>query len=339
MSKRSSVILLAAMIAAAVIFIIPRFSVPPPEISETRLYMGTYVEITVLGKDQSKLKEAMEAGFLEIAKVEKMMSPYREDSDITRINNNAGKGPVKISPEIFEVIKRAMRISKMSGGAFDITISGLKGLWKIDPESPRVPTQNEINERLPLIDYKQVVLDEKNLTITLAKEGMRLDLGGIAKGYAVDKAALKMSRMGITSASVNAGGDLHTIGTKGGRPWNIGIQDPRDDKNVIGKLPVTSLAVATSGDYEKFMIVDGKRYCHIMDPKTGKPAEKCMSVTIVCGEAWLADGLATAVFVMGPEKGMSIIEKLEGVDAVVIDANGNRLMTSGIKGRVDWLNK
>ena len=246
MSKRSSIIILIVLVFIAVIVLIPRFSTPPEIITETRLYMGTFVEITVIGKDQQKMKEAMEAGFYEVAKVEKLMSPYQKDSDISKINENAGNGPVKVGPEIFEVIKRSMKLSEISGGAFDITVSGLKGLWKIDTDSPRIPSQDELNKRLSLIGFKQVVLDENNQAVYLPQKGMRLDLGGIAKGYAVDKAVIKMVRMGIKNASVNAGGDLHTIGMKEGHPWNIGIQDPRDTKNIIGSIPVTSLAVATS---------------------------------------------------------------------------------------------
>lgn len=309
---------------------------PPREVKATRLQMGTIVEITVLGPDKKSLLEAVDAAFAEIGRIEALMSSFREDSDVGRINRSAGGGPVAVDPEVYEVIERALEISGMSSGAFDITVAGIGGLWSFDPERPRIASPEEIAKRLPLISWKDVVLDKPNHAVGLARAGMRINLNAIAKGYAVDRAIDALVRRGVEMAMVNAGGDLRVIGSRAKRPWHVGIEHPRKPGNLIGWLPVTDRAVATSGDYEKFIEKNGKRYCHIIDPKTAKPASSCQSVTVVAGETWLADALATAVFVMGPKKGMEMVEDMAGVQAVIIDSQGLRTQSTGIKGGIHW---
>jgi thiamine biosynthesis lipoprotein len=309
----------------------------PQEVKETRLYMGTIVEITVFGPDTDRLTEAKDAAFAEIERIEHLMSSYRDDSDVSLIDASAGGPAVVVDPEVYTVIERSIEISRLSDGAFDITMAVLHGVWKIDPDNPRLGSPEEIADRLPLISWKGVILDPERHAVGLAKPGMKIDLGGIAKGYAVDRAIEAIAEKGVTMALINAGGDLRALGQRPGRPWQIGIQDPREQGAIIGSLPVINTAVATSGDYEKFFIRDGKRYCHILDPRTGNPVSSCQSVTIITPEAWKADALATSVFVLGPGKGLALVERLPGVEAIIIDAQGRVFETPGVKGRVNWL--
>jgi thiamine biosynthesis lipoprotein len=309
------------------------------EVKSTRLHMGTMVEITALGPDRDKLDEAVEAAFSEIERVERLMSGLREDSDVSRINKAAGGGPVAVDPEVFEVIARSLEISERSGGAFDITVAGLTGLWSMDPDNPRIAVEKEIAERMPLISWKKVILDRERRAVGLEKPGMRIDLGGIAKGYAVDRAIAALEDRGVAMALVNAGGDLRALGIHGKRHWRVGVQDPRNKGMIIGGIPVMGMAMATSGDYEKYIEVDGKRYCHILDPATGTPASACRSVTVITKTAWAADALATAVFVLGPKKGMALVDKTDGVEAVIIDRNGGIKESGGLGNRVDWLDR
>jgi thiamine biosynthesis lipoprotein len=295
------------------------------------------VEITALGSDREKLNEAVEAAFSEIERVGRLMSGHREDSDVSRINRAAGHGPVAVDPEVFELISRSLDISERSGGAFDITVAGLFGLWSMDPDNPRVASEEEIAERMPLISWKKVILDRENRAVGLEESGMRIDLGGIAKGYAVDRAIAALEDHGVTTALVNAGGDLRALGTHGRRHWRVGVQDPRNRGMIIGRISVMGMAMATSGDYEKFIEVDGKRYCHILNPATGAPASACRSVTVITQTAWTADALATAVFVLGPKKGMALVEKTDGVEAIIIDSKGGIEESSSVKNRIDWL--
>lgn len=311
---------------------------PPEEVSLARLKMGTVVEITALGQDRESLQGAVEAAFDEIERAESLMSSFREGSDVDRLNRSAGGPPVAVDPEVYWILERSVGISAQSGGAFDVTVAGLRGVWSIDPEHPRIPAPAEIEQRLPLVGFRNMVL-EKGYKAGLLKPGMRVDLGGIAKGYAVDRAIETLMKHGVTMAMVNAGGDLRTLGKHGGRPWMVGIQDPRNKGEILGKFPVADMAVATSGDYEKFIEQGGKRYCHIIDPRSGRPAAKVRSVTVIAREAWLADAMATALFVLGPEGGMTLVEKTPGLEAMMIDLEGRILETKGMKGRVEWLER
>ncbi|HUT53155.1 MAG TPA: FAD:protein FMN transferase [bacterium] len=308
----------------------------PQEVNETRLYMGTVVEITVLGKDREKLEAAKDAAFDEIGRIERLMSSYRDDSDAARIDNGAGGSPVVVDPEVYDVVARSVEISRLSDGAFDITMGALWGVWKIDPDHPQVGDPAEIAARLPLVSWKNIVLDKERHAVGLKMPGMKIDLGGIAKGYAVDRAIEVMAERGVTMALVDAGGDLRALGSHGGRPWMVGIQDPRQPGAIIGTMPVSDMSVATSGDYEKFIEKDGKRYCHIFDPRTGHPASAVRSATIITREAWKADALATSAFVLGPDQGMALIEKTPGVSGIIIDGNGKIIESTAVKGRVTW---
>lgn len=305
------------------------------EIKYTRLLMGTIVEITLHGNDEQLLKLASDAGFAEIKRLEALMSHYKDDSDVARINKDAGKEPVKVSQETIDVIETAKKASEMSSGAFDITMGALGKVWhftKDDKGEPVPPAKYEIETLLPLIDYQQIIIDENSNTVKLGRNGMRINLGGIAKGYIVSKAVEKIKSKGIKKGIIHAGGDMFVFNESDDKPFKIGIRHPREKDKIIGTIEISNGAVATSGDYERFFIKDGTRYHHIMNPKTGFPASKVQAVTIVAKDGTMADAISTAVFVMGLEDGMKLIEKLPGLAGLIVDADGNIHLSSGLKG-------
>ena len=298
--------------------------------------MGTEVSFAVLGDDDAAANKAIDDAFAEIKRIEGLMTTWRPDSEVSRINENAGRKPVTVSPETLEVIEAAQASSKRSNGAFDITFFALHGLWKFDQDlTAKVPTAAEIKKRLPLVDWHKVIVNHDKRTVYLAKKGMRISLGGIAKGYAVDRAVAVLRRAGFDDAIVQAGGDLMCAGSKNGRPWVTGIRDPRGDRGaVFAKMLLTNHAFSTAGDYERFFILDGKRYHHILDPRTGYPATRSRSVTIYAPTALLADAVDDAVFILGWKKGFEMIEKIPDVGAVVVDDQGQVHVSSRVKDRV-----
>jgi len=324
--------------------------------------MGTLVEITVVAPKAKDPLSLIEGAQKEIARMEGLFSPYRKDSVVSRLNDLPAGTPLRLKPEemdVMDVFDAAHDISESSDGAFDITFASIGNLWNFDPQNPRIPTQEEIAKVLPRIGYRNVIADRQTATITLAKEGTRVGLGAIAKGAAVDHAVQYLKEKGATGAMVNAGGDLRVFGKKeDGSPWTIQIQHPRDNSRRIPEsgLPLDGdIAVATSGDYERAVMVNGKRYHHILNPRTGMPAEGLMSVTVWSPSAmWTdqsttgmptaglisvtewspsatwADGLATAFFVLGPEKGLALAERLKPVEAAFITEEGKILCTPGV---------
>jgi thiamine biosynthesis lipoprotein len=298
--------------------------------------MGTEVSFAVLSDDDAGANKAIDSAFAEIKRIEDMMTTWRPDSEVSRINANAGVKPVVVSPETLEVIEAAQRSSQLSNGAFDITFFALHGLWKFDQDlTKKVPSAADIKKRLALVDWRKVKVDHDQRTVYLAKKGMRISLGGIAKGFAVDRAVAVLRRAGFNDAIVQAGGDLMCSGSKNGRPWVTGIRDPRGDRGaVFAKMLLTNHAFSTAGDYERFFILDGKRYHHILDPKTGWPAKRSRSVTIYAPTALLADAVDDAVFILGWKKGFAMIDKIPDVGAVVVDDKGAVHVSSRVKERV-----
>ncbi len=305
------------------------------EVRRSGLYMGTVVDVIARGRDREGLEQAVSAAFSEVERVERLMSAYDRGSDVSRINRNAGGAAVEVDEEVFRLIERSLSVSKQSEGAFDITAGTFKGLWDFDADEPVVPGREEIKKRLGKAGYEGVELGGGH-KVRLARRGMRIELGGIAKGYAVDRAVEALQSRGVRHALVNAGGDVRALGGKGGGPWRVGIQHPRED-GIIAGIELSGGAVATSGDYQKFFELDGRRFCHIIDPGTGMPAGSVQSATVLASEAWLADALATAVFVLGPDRGMSLVEGMEGVECVIIDKGGRRSSSSGLQDRLTWL--
>jgi len=298
--------------------------------------MGTVVEITLMGENEESAQNAALQAFQEIKRIEYLMSPWIESSDVNRINRSAGNDGVRVSPETVKVIKRAQEVSKLSGGGFDITVAPLVQLWRKARERGMPPEMEEVKENLNLVNFRNLKIHYGG-RVLLKKKGMAIDLGGIAKGYAVDRAFELLKGLGYRNLVVNAGGDLRVGGSKPKGPWSIGIQHPRDPEKILARISLSDTAVATSGDYEKFFIHQGKRYHHILNPKNGFPAEGCQSVTVLHKEGTTADALATAIFVLGPEKGYALCQRLEGVDCLIVDREGNVTLSPGLKGRISFV--
>jgi len=315
------------------------FLVHPTSVFSSGLYkfhqvaMGTVVEITLTGESEESAQKAALQAFQEIKRIEHLMSPWIESSDVNRINRSAGNDGVKVSPETLEVIKRVQEVSKLSEGGFDITVGPLIQLWRKARERGKPPEMEEVKETLNWVNFRNL----KTLygrKVLLRKKGMAIDLGGIAKGYAVDRAFELLKSFGYRNLVVNAGGDLRVGGSKPEGPWLIGIQHPRDPEKMMARISVSDTGVATSGDYERFFIHQGKRYHHILDPRNGFPAEECQSVTVLHKEGVTADALATAIFVLGPEKGYSLCQRLEGVDCLIVDKDGSIIFSPKLRDRL-----
>lgn len=301
-------------------------------IHRSRILMGTVVEITASGDDIKKTDRAVTDAFGEMARIEDLMSPNRPQSDVARLSQSPDG--LEVSAETAEVVALGLRIAKASGGAFDMTLGRLKTIWRIETDEPRVPSPSEIREAVAGAGPDALKMEGNR--VIKGSPGLSVDLGGIAKGYAIDRAADVLRQSGVESASVNAGGDIRLIGDHGGRPWRIAIQHPRDAARQLATLELAEISVVTSGDYERYFIRDGKRYHHIFDPRTGYPADRCQSVTVAAPTAVLADALSTAVFVLGPEDGLKLLEETPQVEGVIVGADGAAVVTSGLRGKVEW---
>ncbi len=300
--------------------------------------LGTAVEIQALGGPQAE--GAIAQAFAEISRIQEKMAWQNPQSNISRINRSAGVGPVNIDPEMFGFLERAVSLCDKTQGAFNIAVGPLSRLWNFDGETWFVPTAEEIGRRLAWTDYKKILLDDSNRSVYLPLTGMSLDLGGIAKGYAVDRAVEVLKSAGITSGIVNAGGDMRLFGPKPGEKfWHIGIQHPRRTDEVLATFRVTDRAVVTSGDSERFFIKDGGRYHHILDPSTGYPAMGCRSVTVVADTAFLADAMATAVFVYGSHKGAEFLTSRKDLEGMIVASDGKTFITPGMKKIIEWNKK
>lgn len=289
--------------------------------SRIQAIMGTEVRAELWHEDAAVARAAMDAVMDEMHRIDALMSPFKLDSELSRINREAAQKPVVISQEMFDLIARSLEFSKLSGGAFDITFSSVGYLY--DYREHIKPSDAEIAKALPGVNYRHLQLDRKRRSIHFARSGVRIDLGGIAKGYAVDNCIALLKKRGITNAIVTAGGDSRLLGDRRGRPWKVGIRDPRRRDDVVMVLPLVDVAISTSGDYERYFEVDGVRHHHIINPKTGKSASGVRSVTVIAPDGVTTEGLTKSVFVRGPEEGMRLIESLPNVDAIVIDATGN----------------
>jgi thiamine biosynthesis lipoprotein len=296
--------------------------------------MGTLVEITVVAPENQATADAMSGAFQEMRRIEKLMSRRMEGSAVWQVDQAAGKTPVIVNEDVLSVIRVALEVSRLSGGGFDVTVGSLVDLWNRCWRESRVPSKQEVEATLRLVDHQNLEMDERKKTLFLKREGMGLTLGGIAKGYAVDQAFRFLEDRGIKDFIINAGGDLRARGTKLGAPWVVGIQDPRDKSRIMATMRVKDAAVATSGDYERYFTKDGVRYHHILNPRTGFPARQCQSVTILCDELIWADALATATFVLGPKRGMALLEELPDAEALIVDGKGKMTLSSGMEGRI-----
>jgi thiamine biosynthesis lipoprotein len=283
------------------------------------LLMGSRFELISVAHSEEKAWQAINAGIAEIKRIEKLISSWNPDSQTSEINQNAGIKPVKIDRELFELIYRSKKVSELTNGAFDITFASMGSIWKFDGSMESFPDEETVQKARSKINWKNIVLNTDSLTAFLKEGGMKIGFGAIGKGYAANRAKAIMQEKNILGGLVNAGGDLIAWGASGKpEPWTIKIADPKQKDRAIAWLQITDQAVVTSGDYERFFIMNGKRYAHIIDPRTGYPTTGVKSVSIICPDAELADALATAVFVMGKDKGLNLLNQLKGIEGLII---------------------
>ncbi len=290
--------------------------------------MGTLVEITVYESDEELAQKAINKSFNEISRLEKIMSSYLPNSELSKLNALAGKEPmVSVSPDLLKVIKRGVYWGKLSNGAIDISIGPATKLWKFGSDFSTLPDSDQLLNATNFINYENIVIDGSS--VSLKKTGMSLNLGAIGKGYAIDQAISVLKKMKIKSGLINAGGDLMAFGFKKIKPWHIGIQHPRKPEQIIASLDVEDKAVATSGDYQRYFIKDKIRYHHILDPKNGWPANQTISATVIANTVMDADAVSTALFILGKNKGITLINSLKGFEGMIVSNLGSVTYSSG----------
>ncbi len=291
--------------------------------------MGNRFALSLVSDNAEWAHTCIDAAIAEIRRIEELLTTFKETNQTHLINQNAGIKPVKVGKEVFDLIQRSLRISALTQGAFDISYGSIdKRFWNFDTSMTSLPDKKIARQSIRLINYKNVILDETAGTVFLKEKGMRIGFGGIGKGYAADRAKYILQQMGVTNAVVNAAGDLVTWGSQAeGKPWTVGIADPNAQHHPFSYLNISNMAVATSGNYEKYAVINGKRYSHTIDPKTGFPVSGIKSVTIICPSAELADAIATPVMVMGIRAGLDLINQMNHIACITIDDN-NKLYTS-----------
>jgi len=295
--------------------------------------MGNHFEISAVSDNEAWANECIDAGIHEIQRIEKLLTTFNEDSETSLINRYAGMAPVTVSRETFELIERSLRISKLTQGSFDISYGSIdKRLWNFDTNMKALPDKETAKKMVRLINYRNIILDHENCTVFLKEKGMRIGFGGIGKGYAAERARHVMKSLDVKSGIVNASGDLTTWGLQpNGNPWTIGIANPNSSHELFSYLNITDMAVATSGNYEKFVIINGKKYSHTIDPRTGLPVSGIKSVTIITLNAEIADAMATPVMIMGIKAGMNLINQMKDIEAIVIDDNNTVYASDNIR--------
>jgi thiamine biosynthesis lipoprotein len=301
-----------------------------PLYKETRLALGTFVEISVSEqKPRQEIVQAVDLAFAEILKIHHLMNRFDPQSEISKINREANKRPLRLSPEMLEIIKHSLEFSHLSEGAFDISVAPLLDTWGFYRKGKKrcLPSDQEIKAALEKVGYKNIVLDEKAATLYFAKAGMQIDLGGIAKGYAVDQARDILVKKGIKNALINAGGNIYALGKKAnGQPWKVGLRHPRKPGKLWKNFVLEDKAIATSGDYENYFILDGKTYHHIFDPRSGYPVEtEIASVSVITDQATDADALSTTFFVLGKAKAMELAKKLKNIELIFLSLDKKQI--------------
>ncbi len=296
---------------------------------EERAIMGTSIVAEVWSNDADRARKGIEAVMQEMHRIDDLMSPFKADSELSRVNRDAADHPVKISRELFNLIERSLYFSRISHGAFDITFSSVGYMY--DYRKGIAPTDQQIKEALPGINYRHLILDRDASTIKFMRKGTRIDLGGIAKGYAVDNCIAILAKMGFSEALVTAGGDSRILGDKNGKPWMTGIRDPRHKGKSAVVIPLSNTAISTSGDYERYFMRGGKRFHHILNPKTGKSVHDTHSASVIGPDATTTDALSTTLFVLGWQKAMKLVASLPGIDAVIIDSKGKMHYSAGLE--------
>jgi thiamine biosynthesis lipoprotein len=291
--------------------------------------MGNQFEISAVADDASWANECITAAIQEIKRIETLLTTYNDGSETNLINRNAGIAAVKVSLETFELIERSIRVSEITQGAFDISYGSIdKSLWNFDTHMTALPDRETAREMVRLINFRNIILDKDNTTVFLKEKGMRIGFGGIGKGYAAEMGKKIMQQMGVESGIVNASGDLSAWGLQpDGEEWTIGIADPNFSGHVFSFMKITGLAIATSGNYEKFILVDGKKYSHTINPRTGLPVTGIKSVTVITKNAEIADAMATPVTIMGVKTGLSMINQIKDIEVIIVDDH-DKIFTS-----------
>lgn len=296
------------------------------------MLMGSDFEITIVDNDQANAENMINLAIEEISRIEKLISSWDKNSQTSLININAGVKPVKIDVELFELISRSIKVSNLSQGAFDISYASMDKVWYFDRKMTEFPSIEQIKKSVSKIGYKNIVLNKEDSTVFLKLKGMKIGFGAIGKGYAADRAKEILIKNNVKSGIINASGDLTAWGLKpSGKDWMVAIVNPINKNKVFSWLPIKNRSIVTSGNYEKFINLDGKKYSHIIDPRTGYPSEGILSVTIITDKAELADALATSVFVLGVDIGLNMINQLNGVDCIIIDSNNKIIKSRNIE--------
>ncbi|HLX92135.1 MAG TPA: FAD:protein FMN transferase [Puia sp.] len=295
--------------------------------------MGNRFQITVVADEESFANRAIDAGVDEIRRIEALLTTFSEESETNLVNKNAGISPVRVSRETFELIHRSLRISNVTQGSFDISYGSIdKRLWNFDTTMNSLPDSDTAKKMVRLINYKNIILDHDGCTVFLKEKGMRIGFGGIGKGYAADRAKLVMQGMGVASGIVNASGDLITWGSQpDGKPWTIGIANPNAAGQIFSYMNVSDMAVATSGNYEKYIVIDGKKYSHTINPRTGFPVTGIKSVTVITRFAEIADAMATPIMIMGINAGLDMVNQIYDIEAILVDENNSVYTSKNIR--------
>lgn len=304
---------------------------PEQVIEKHASIMGTDIHILIHSEQREQAARAIAAAFDEMRRIDDALTGWRPVGQVWQVNKNSGVAPVTVSDELLKLIREAGRIHKLTDGLFDITYRGVGGLWNFYQQPHVIPTEAAIKDGLSRVGFERIEVNEEQRTVYLPVKGMEIGLGGIAKGYAVDRAVELIAAQGFEDFVVNAGGDLYVKGSEQASLWRVGIRHPRIDGTLLAEIPAKNYAVVTSGDYERYFIKDGRRYCHILNPKTGYPADACQSVTVLAANSMQADALATGIFIMGPERGLAFAESLQSVEVLIVGADGGIHMSSGFK--------
>lgn len=301
-------------------------------IKRTLKLMGSRFDFTVVANDSIQANQYINLAVIEITRIEKLISSWDENSQTSAINRNAGNTPVKVDIELFNLIERAINISTLTNGAFDISYASMDHIWKFDGSMNEMPSKEKIKASVALVGYENIFLNKDDTTVFLKMKGMKIGFGAIGKGYAADMAKKQLMQKGVSAGIINASGDMNTWGRQpNGKEWSVAITNPMDKNKAFALLPIVDGAVVTSGNYEKYVLLGGKRYSHIIDPKTGYPSSGIISATVFAPQSELADALATSVFVMGIHVGINLINQLPKTECIIIDDNGKIYTSDNIK--------
>lgn len=327
------------LLAICLTFLVPgcvglSSSPTPVMVKRTQMHMGTLVSITAVASDKETGHKAIQAGFDEIKRLERMLSTWVASSELSHVNGEAGRHPVRVSRETFEIVVKSIEIARLTDGGFNIAVGPAVELWSVT-ERQYIPAPMELEQLKDLMDWTSIQLNQDEQTIFLPRRGMRIDVGGIGKGYAADRAAAEMKRAGVLGGVVALSGDIKTFGAPpNAEGFPVGIKHPRQEGVLIAEIDLRDEAISTAGDYERFFERDGIRFHHLLDPKTLQPARSCQSVTVIGKEGTLVDGLDTGIFALGPERGMALVERLPGVEALIVDDQGHVTVSSGLRARL-----